>query len=65
MTNSDKHSEDHPVTVTGEELAHPSIRLLARACIELARQKITSNSEPLLEAAPGAPVGVDEDGRNA
>ncbi len=65
MTNVDKSSGDQPVTVTGEERAHPAIRLLARACIELARQKIEPNNEPSLEAAPGVPLSVHEDGHNA
>jgi hypothetical protein len=33
-------NDNRPVRVTGQERRHPAIRTLARACIELARQKL-------------------------
>ncbi|WP_162907440.1 hypothetical protein [Allorhizocola rhizosphaerae] len=41
MTNVDKPESGKPVTVTGDERAHPAMRLLARACVELARLKLS------------------------
>lgn len=39
MSRND-NTHEQPVVVTGEERKHPALRLLARACIELARQKL-------------------------
>jgi len=41
MTNVDKPEPGNPAVVTGEEWAHPVLRLLARAVIELARQQLS------------------------
>jgi hypothetical protein len=43
-------NNNQPVLVTGEERRHPAIRLLARACIELARLRLRAD-QPTKEAA--------------
>jgi hypothetical protein len=43
-------NNNNPVAVTGEERSHPSLRLLARACIELARQQLDAKSDKELRA---------------
>jgi hypothetical protein len=54
---------DQPVIVTGEERRHPAIRQLARACIELARQRLAKEEvidrpEPEPQPAPKPPAAT-------
>lgn len=59
MSNMD----DRAMQVTGEEHAHPSIRLLARACIELARQQLSAeHTATQTGQAPGADPASDRPG---
>jgi hypothetical protein len=51
-------SSDRPVKITAEHRAHPAIRMLARACIALARQlqgqpPTPPTSKPAGTSAPG------------
>jgi hypothetical protein len=40
-----KNEDNRPVHVTGEERAHPAIRKLARAAIELARLRLAGQQD--------------------
>lgn len=59
MTNVDKPEPGNQIVVTGEEQAHPAVRLLARACIELAREQI-SRSKQQEAATDKEPTGRGE-----
>ena len=58
-----------PVVVTGEERGHPALRLLARACIALARlrleQQATGQSASEEKKQSGATASEREEQPNA
>jgi hypothetical protein len=57
------NSNDTPaVRVTGDRRRHPAIRKLARACIELARQRLATRRKD--HGGPAAPSSGTNDGQS-
>lgn len=50
------NEENRPIHVMGEERRHPEIRKLARACIELARLRLSQQKEADSPANEPEPV---------
>jgi hypothetical protein len=42
---SEINNDETPVYVTGEERKHPALRMLARACIQLARLRLEQEAQ--------------------
>ncbi len=58
-----QNNNDQPVVVAGEERAHPAVRLLARACIALARQQI-ADGDGRTDEVDEKPTGDTNVGRH-
>jgi hypothetical protein len=56
------NDEEAPLVVTGDERTHPAVRLLARACIALARLRLARQGEASSEGGSNedAEIPVEE-----
>lgn len=55
------HYVNREVHVTAQERAHPALRVLARACIALARHELAAERRTSPPAAGGAPKAARHD----